>query len=327
MHLFWNDPAVRLTGRWSRNNVGLAVTTTAGAYLEIAFHGDMALLHFDMTYCTAPVPHLWLQVDNGAMIEAPVDAHMRVATKDFGEHVLRVIYKSGVEAFHRWYAPLAGRIAFMGVDVEARGKLPDDKRRLIEFVGDSITEGILIDVDYSGTHTYAPEVYNRVFQDDVCAAYAWMTADQLNLRPIIMGYGAVGLTRSGSGNVPRIGIAYPQVFDGCPYTGEHPDIIVINHGANDRGAAPETYISRYSELVDLIHNLHPNARIVCLSAFCGAFVSELSAFVTRYNAEHETPIFFIDSTGWVPMEPLHPLREGHRTIAAHLSAALRELPL
>lgn len=325
MYLFWNDPAVRLTGRWSRTNAGLAVATTTGAYLEIAFRGEMALMHFDMNYAETPVPHLWIQVDDGAMTEAPVDRHMRIQASGRGNHVVRVIFKSAVEAYHRWYAPLSGRVAFQGVDVEARGELAEDPRPIIEFVGDSITEGILIDVDYSGTPAYSPEVLNRVYQDDVCAAYAWLTAETLNLRPIIMGYGAVGLTRSGSGNVPRVGVAYPQVFDGCPYAGEHPNIVVINHGANDSASTPDRYIARYGELVDLIREIHPEAKIVCLSAFCGNFAADLDAFVQRYNETHDTPIYFINSTGWVPREPLHPLRAGHRAIAAHLSEALRAI--
>lgn len=285
----------------------------------------MALLHFDMSYCTEPVPHLWIQVDGGAMTEVPVDHHLRVRACGDGNHVVRVIYKSGVEAFHRWYAPLVARVAFQGAEADAPGELPEDRRPIIEFVGDSITEGVLIDVDYSKSPAYPQDVYNRVYQDDVCATYAWLTAEALNLRPIMMGYGAVGLTRSGSGNVPPAIVAYPQVYDRCAYTGEHPDIVVVNHGANDRGAPTERYIAEYARLIDLIRTTHPNAVLCSLGAFCGAFAGELREFAAQYNATHDSPLHFIDSTGWVPPEPLHPLRGGHRVIASHLSKALRDI--
>ena len=36
-------------------------------------------------------------------------------------------------------------------------------------------------------------------------------------------------------------------------------------------------------------------------------------------------VHFIDSTGWVPVEPLHPLRPGHRTIAEHLAAEIKKI--
>ena len=325
MYIYWNDPAVRLTGRWSRNNTELAVATATGSYIEAAFRGEMALLHFDMSYCTTPVPHLWVQVDGGAMVEIPVDHHLRIRAQGDGNHVIRLIYKSGVEAFHRWYAPLDARVAFKGLEADAPGILPEDKRPIVEFVGDSITEGVLIDVDYAKTPAYPVDMYNRVYQDDVCATYAWLTAEKLNLRPIMMGYGAVGTTRSGSGNVPRVGMAYPQVFDGVLYKGEHPDYVVINHGANDRAATPDKYIAAYSELVDMVHELHPQATICCLGAFCGAFARELGSFVAKYNETHDTPIHFIDSTGWVPLDPLHPLRGGHKVISAHLAEELGKI--
>ena len=38
-------------------------------------------------------------------------------------------------------------------------------------------------------------------------------------------------------------------FDGVPYTGEKPDIVLINHGANDRAACAEEYIQRYGCLL------------------------------------------------------------------------------
>lgn len=325
MYMYCNDPSVRLTGRWSRDNSGLAIATATGSYFEFAFRGEMALMHFDMSYCTEPAPHLWVQVDGGPMIETAMAHHLRVRAQGTGNHVVRVIYKSGVEGFHRWYAPLDARVAFKGVEADAPGELPEDKRPIIEFVGDSITEGVLIDPDYSRSPAYPNDVYNRVYQNDVCATYAWLTAEKLNLRPIMMGYGAVGTTRSGSGSVPAAAIAYPQVFDGCPYTGEHPDIVVINHGANDRGAPAEKYLAAYRELVELIEKKHPDAQIIFLGAFCGAFAKELGALAETLNAAREKAIFFIDTTGWVPLEPLHPLRGGHQVIAEHLSSELSRL--
>ena len=60
-----------------------------------------------------------------------------------------------------------------------------------------------------------------------------------------------------------------------------PDIVVINHGANDRGAPAEEYIARYEELVDMIFERTPNAIVVCLGAFCGAFDQEIGEFAEK----------------------------------------------
>lgn len=337
MFIHWYDPAVRLTGRWTRlsrdgddchvfvqPSAACTTTTAAGSYFELAFKGELAVLKFDTGYGEVRLPHLWIQVDGGAAIEVPVDRFIRIMANGDGNHIVKVTYKGGQEQQPRWYAPVIGAISFIGAEADAPGELPVDDRRIIEFIGDSITEGVLIDVD-SETCFHPIDQFNRPYQDDNCATYASLTAQRLNLRPIFQAYGAVGLTRSGCGAVPRAGLIYPYVYDGVPYTGEKPDIIVINHGANDRGTNAEEYIARYGELIDQLRENTPDAIIVCLTAFCGGFDAEVVAFVEKYNQTHEKPIHCISSKGWVPLEPLHPLRDGHRTIADHLTPLLKEI--
>lgn len=338
MFIHWYDDCVRLTGRWSRLTKSpqdpktyiqppyLATTTTApGSYFELAFEGDCARLHFDLGFLGQPFPHLYISVDGGAKVEVPVDRYLRVETEEYGKHVIRVLYKGGMEMLPRWHAPLMGAIAFIGAEVDAPAELPEDNRKLIEFVGDSITEGVLTDADYSKRPAHTLDQHCRVYQDDNCATYAALTAKKLNLRAMFQAYGAVGLTRSGCGSVPRAGLIYPYVFDGLEYTGEKPDIVVINHGANDRAASAEEYITRYNELIDIIRERNPEAIIVCLGAFCGAFDAEIGEFVEKYNASHDKKIHFVSTKGWIPLDPLHPLRDGHRTVAEHLIPLLRDI--
>ncbi len=336
MFIHWNDPAVRLTGRWTRLNqdgadnhifvqpsAACTTTSAAGSYFELAFRGETALLLFDLGLLNQSYPHLWIQVDGGARIEAPVDRYLRVMANGGGNHVVKVSYKGGVEQLPRWYAPMMGAISFCGAEADAPGELPEDNRRIIEFIGDSITEGVLIDVDPD--HPFKVDQLNRPYQDDNAATYASLTADALNLRPIFQAYGAVGLTRAGCGSVPRAGLIYPYCYDGVPYTGEKPDIVMINHGANDRAASAEEYIARYAELIDMIRANTPDAIIICLTAFCGGFDQDVQDFAAKYNETHEKPIHCISSKGWVPLEPLHPLRDGHKIIAKHLIPKVREI--
>lgn len=338
MFIHWYDPAVRLTGRWTRlakdgadchvyvqPSAAFTTTTAPGSYFELAFRGDSALLYFDLGYLPNPAPHLWIEVDSGAAIEVPVDRYLRIMANGDGNHIVRVTYKGGMEQLPRWYAPLMGAISFVGAEAEAAGELPEDNRKIIEFIGDSITEGVLIDVDYAEVQPNLIDQFNRPYQDDNRATYASLTAARLNLRPIFQAYGAVGLTRAGCGSVPRAGLIYPYVYDGVPYTGEKPDIIVINHGANDRGTTAEEYIARYAEFIDMLRENTPDAVIVCLTAFCGGFDSDVVAFVEQYNKTHDKPIHCISSKGWVPLEPLHPPREGHRIIADHFAPLLKEI--
>jgi lysophospholipase L1-like esterase len=186
----------------------------------------------------------------------------------------------------------------------------------------------LIDADFhSGDEslsTYIDSVM-RCYQDDVCATYAWLTAEALDLRPIFMGYGAVGVTRAGCGNVPEASKSYPYNFENSPINHKNADYIVINHGANDRPKGVELYLQKYEELLDVIRAHNPASQIIALSAFCGAFHAELGEMIARYNQKHGCDVRFIDSNGWIPVEPLHPLRDGHRTVAEHLVSRLKEI--
>ena len=192
-------------------------------------------------------------------------------------------------------------------------------------MGDSITEGVLIDADYAEKPAYTWDQHNRVYQDDVTATYGWLTAEALNLRPVMMGYGAVGATRGGCGGVVKAASAYPFVYDGVPYAGEAPDYVVINHGANDRGAGAEKYLAGYEELLDAIAEKHPRAVLVALSPFCGAYAAELEALCKSYSEKHGRTVHFINGGVWIPAEPLHPLRGGHKIVAEHLIPALKAI--
>ena len=328
MRLSYTHESIRLTGRWDTSNPAFAETTNPGAYLEFAFSGKMALAIFDIEGNNAdPRLHLWIEVDGSARVESVIDRYLRIVAPTDGTHVCRIIFKSSTEVHRRWYAPLQNKISFVGVDVDAPATLPEDARKTIEFVGDSITEGVLIDVDFAGEsqNLFPADALNRVYQDDSCATYAWLTSEALGLRPIVMGYGAVGVTKSGQGRVPAAPLAYPYNFDGSPITRPEPNFILINHGANDRKTTAEEYLACYGKLLDVVRSLNPNAKLISLSAFCGAHHEELGAFIEAYNDTHGDDIFFIDSTGWVAPEPLHPLRDGHKTIAEHLAKLLADV--
>lgn len=321
MFLDINSKSVRFTGRWDTSGTA-AVTTAPGGMIEIAFRGRAAVLKFNTEMNMQPYPHLWISVDNGAKTEVPVDRIIRIEAASEGEHLIRVIYKSAVEIQHRWHHPLIGKLCFEGAEADGAGELPEDNRKIIEFIGDSITEGVLIDAFYQFE---ANDQFNRPVQDDSTATYAYLTAEALGMKPVIMGYGAVGVTRGGCGSVPKAAEAYPYNFEGSPAKSQGSDIIVINHGANDRGNTAEEYTSEYIGLLRTVREINPNAKIVVLTAFCGVYPKELKAAVDRFNAENNDCIGFIDTDGWLPPDPLHPLRDGHKTAAERLTAELKKM--
>jgi len=322
MFFTYQDPSIRYTGRFAEYDGAMTATAT-GSVIEIAFTGPEILLHFDIRRNEHPYPHLWLCMDGGCRTEAPLSRYLRLEAED-GPHLLTVIFKSAKEQQPRFFHPLVGKISFLGYDAQGSGTVPEDNRKTLEVVGDSITEGVLID-DHLTSEIAQTGQDNRVYQDDVTATYASLTAKNLNLKLLNMGYGAVGVTRSGCGAYPKAAEGYPYCFEGCPVSYGHPDYILINHGANDR--RPENavhYTEEYRKLLDLIHSTHPDAKIFCLSPFCGAFVPELSALIEAYNLENRTDIVFISSEGWISPDPLHPRRDGHKTVSEHLTKILKQ---
>ncbi len=325
----YRHESVRLTGRWNVSDPECVTTTALGSYIEICFSGEMATLMFDTYGCRDPFPHLWIQLDGGAMVETVIDDYLKVRANGEGPHICKIIYKSTTEGYRRWSAPLQSKVCFRGYIADGAGKLGNDDRRTIEFVGDSITEGVLVDANYYGdggeNKFYDITPLNRVYQDDACATYAWLTAEALDLRQINMGYGAVGVTRAGVGRVPSAPEAYPYNYDGSPITRPSPDFILINHGANDRGAGVERYLECYGKLLRVIRSYNPNSKIIALSAFCGFARKELGDFIKDYNEKNGEDISFIDGGAWVPAEPVHPLRDGHKVIADRLVPILRDI--
>ena len=88
---------------------------------------------------------------------------------------------------------------------------------------------------------------------------------------------------------------------------------------------PDTYLEKYEELLDLIRSMNPDATIISLSAFCGAHHEELGAMIEAYNQKNNCKVHFIDSFGWIPEKPLHPLRDGHTAVAKNLIPLLGKI--
>ena len=315
----FDNENIRYTGRWGVNESAMAATAT-GSYFEFAFSGDCCIMYFNLTYSARPYNHIYISIDGGAKVEAELNAFIKLRAGK-GEHTVTVINKSAMEMHHRFHLPLDGKVAFKGFEAENILPLKADNRKTIEFIGDSITEGVLVYDDRLNMYPTGQE--NRVFNDDVTETYAWKTAENLNLRPLFGAYGAVGLTHGGCGGYPDAITAYPYAFEGCKVNFAEPDYVLCNHGANDRGR--ENYFERYELFLNTVRELRPNSKIFVLGAFCGFKADELADFVEDYNKKHGDNVTYISSKGWVPVEPTHPLCDAHTHIANSLTEILKKL--
>lgn len=322
MFMSYNDKSVRLTGRFYREKDGVS-TTACGSYIELAFKGDYVILHFDMSDLVPSYPLIYLQIDDGDLSGAGVAARIYLRTKSKGSHKLKIIFQSAVEVQSRWYAPVEAKICFEGYEAEQPDELEVTNQKTITFIGDSITEGILI---HPKETPFGKKSMDRVYQNDVTRTYAWQVANHFNLRPTFCGYGAVGLTRPGSGDVPKAADMYEYCVDKVKWEEAYtPDYIMINHGCNDRGAEAAEYLAEYENFLKYLTAKYPDTEIIILSPFVGAFHEELGEFVKAFNENNNSDILYIDSFGWVPKDPLHPLVAGHAKIADEVIKILSKL--
>ena len=315
--------SIRYTGRWAKRE-DAAITTAAGAMIDLAFCGKTCVLKFDVNMNFEPFPHIYIQLDNGTKIETRIEHYIRIETPQSGNHTLKIIFKSSMEDQQRWYEPLVAKISFIGFEADEEGSLPEDNRKIIEFIGDSITEGTWVDehrLPYGDRCNHR----NMVFQNDSTATYAYLTAEALGMKPHIMGYGSVGITKSGGGGVPKVAEAYPYYFHNNPAEPSGAEIIVINHGANDFMANAQQYTEGYKELLGIVRKINPEAKIIVVSAYLERFNNELGEMIERYNTPENDNVFFINSKGWIPKEPIHPPRDGHKIVAKLLTDKIKEI--
>lgn len=317
----FQDHRIRYTGRWAAYE-NTMTATAPGARFSLRFTGEMALLVFGIHLLQDPAPHLYIRVDGGALVESTLERFIRIRTAP-GTHTVQVIFKSAVEAFPRWHTPLTNRISFEGVETDELNELPPQTGKILEVLGDSITEGVLVDPDREPLRR---DPYDRPFQDDVKATYGWLTAEKLGLIPHIIGYGGMGVTHGGGGGVEKAADIYPYCFAGTPTDAAyHPDYVLINYGTNDHLASPEEFKEGYTALLDAICTAHPQAKIFAMSTFRGVHESSLEELIPVYNDTHGSQIIFINGSHWLPLDPLHPMRDGHRLAAEKLAEVLRPL--
>ena len=320
MFFDYNHPSIEYTGRFADFD-GKKQTVLCGSVIKIAFKGDYILLNFDTSENESPMPHVYLSLDGGAKVEAALDKFLRVEAT-YGEHQLSVIFKSKKSIQERFKTPTVGKMAFIGYYAENSAALLPDERRTVEIIGDSITEGQLVDSDLIVTPEDDQNMYP--YQNDATASYAWLTAKALGLRLIQVGHGGAAVTRTAV-KLPRAIDFYDFCFEHAPVAYKSPDYVIINYGANDVKSEAKDFVDAYRELLTKIRKKHQSATIIVLAPFVGAFSEELSMLVSSFNENNADTVSFIDTSGWIAKEPLHPLRETHKIIAERLVAELKNI--
>ncbi len=223
----------------------------------------------------------------------------------------------------------------------------EEKAKLIEFVGDSITCGYGVD-DENKDHHFSTAT------EDATKAYAIKTAQLLDVDyslvsisgyGIITGYSADGEKKSESQIIPKyytkLGFSYanPKMASSeWDFAGNRqPDVIVVNLGTNDDSYCKqvperqEEYIAGYVAFLKTIRENNPDAVIVCALGIMGDNLYPcVEEAVARYSAE--TGDTNIDTLHFTPQLPSdgyaadwHPTEATHEKAAAKLAEKLGEI--
>ncbi len=303
-----DDPAFNYYGRWQTGRT-TAISINSGALLEFAYTGEDCTLVFDVTGFTH-FPAIFIQVDNGAIARTtlsptvttvpvtPPYASVPAGSPPYAvvssrHHLVRCwsathsLYLT--EAAGMQWATLNGGMKFLGVSLNDGTLLPlPYHARQIEFLGDSITQGLRL--LYTGTD-------DDTGQQLPYANWPQLTAELLGMRPVVTGFGGQGLTTAGTCGAPNVDTAFSWLYDGAPYTpAVQPRMTVIYHGTNDN-VSPDEFAERYTILLGTVARAYPDSRVF---AICPHNQIDYASAIRHAVVVHANPnMHFLDYSSGV----------------------------
>lgn len=317
----------QLYGRWDTSKPGKAVTVNSGSHVTASFSGTGISAKFDTSANTGVAPTVSFRIDDGELVEKEISPTLQLASGlTAGEHHLLLFVRGMSEFDARWTPPLVSSTTFTGFSVDGGTLVPQARpvRTKIEFLGDSITEGVAV-------HDKGPTGQSSAnWRTDGVRNYASLTAQQLGFEWRQVGFGRQGLTVGGNGGVPKAQDAFNLFYAGAPRDDWQPDFVVINQGTNDRATDGATFGPLYGNFLGIVRAGYASAKIVALRPLVGDFGSEIEAQVKAKNQAGDAKIFYVDTAGWTASgdftDGVHPNESGSVKIATKLKAAIEALP-
>jgi len=317
---------IRFFGRWDLRAPERAITVNSGSYLLAQFSGSSISARFDVATNLPPLPVLTWRIDKGNWQYGEIAPELQLGKGlAAGPHTLWLMVRGLDEHQNRWKAPLVASVTFLGPDV-AGGQilkpLPewDAPKLKIEFLGDSITEGVLV----GGPHEEAKSTW--AWTSNALDSWVGQTALALGAMWRQVGFGATGINHGGSGGAIAAQDSFNFFYDGCPRDDWQPDLVVINQGTNNGGDNGANYLPLYGKYLATIRAAYPKAKIAAVRPFCGAQADSIKGAVDAARAAGDREIYFIDTTGWYS-GVLHPGAADCTKIAAKMVDALKNTVL
>jgi lysophospholipase L1-like esterase len=302
------DPNLHFAGRWDRSDPTTYVGNWESPYVETGFTGTTAKATIrDAATVYASIDHGPVATFSG--VSGTID--LTPTPLADGEHSVLLTYRTGeLDTCAIWPSPCA---TFQGFtfDQGARTLPLPPRRKVVEFVGDSITVGAL-----SSKNTVT--------------SYSWLTGEQL-------GADHTNIARSGAclvqlSNCFGIGASFGKQtiggttdWDFSRYTA---DAVVINLGTNDagRGVSGPDFQAAYVDLLRQARAKYPHAALFAFETFRQRYLAETQAAVQTLTDAGDANVFYINTEGWLTdadyVDGGHPNDGGHAKIAQRLAPIL-----
>ncbi|WP_241757812.1 SGNH/GDSL hydrolase family protein [Myxococcus landrumensis] len=290
------DPKVQYLGRTYRSPLGV-VFSHPGVTIRVRFRGDAVRVRLDDAGVGGETGTNYFDV----VVDGSPPRLLEVRPGEF-TYPLASGLEVGVHTVEltRRTESLVGASTLMALEVHGELLEPPSRPALrMEFVGDSITCGYGTEVSViPGTPPWrAPTFTSR--NQNPRRSYGWLAATQLGAEPVFICYSGHGIYRNldmtTSGLVPAIyELAVPDHPHTWDFTGESPDVIVLNAGTNDTFAGSgtqaflpdeNTFKAAYRLFLERLRVLHPRAHIICtLGSMTDGFKrSEVNGSVTAVH--------------------------------------------
>jgi lysophospholipase L1-like esterase len=320
------DSKIQFAGRWDRRKPDRAITVNSGSNVIARFDSTSLVARFDLTRNKPPLPTIAWKIDDDAQWrESEVAASVDLGRDlKLGPHTIYLVVRGLDEHQPRWSEPLTASVTFLGFELSSNGRFvdpPPEPKLKIEFLGDSITEGVRVHDKQPGRESWA-------WQTDGLQAWPAQTALRLGAQWRQVGFGAVGVTKPGSGGVPPAPDSFDWFYEGCPRDDWQPTLVVINHGTNDRNANSDQFRPAYATYLARIRKAYPQAKILALRPFAGTHADDIRAEVDARKDSGDKRIRFIDTTGWLNRDDftdgVHPNAGAGPKVADKMSKIIKD---
>lgn len=300
-------------GRWfdkDVNGVTCKATFSQGAEFYFKVSGT-SKVWLKLHSTASPAPVIAVSTDGGfpKRMTTVKEGRLLIAENlSESEHTFRIIVDGFNEYQEKWTSAMG--FVLECPEVENGGTITGllTTNPVILYYGDSITEGI--NVLGTGSTPDSNSASNE---------YPFIASHLLNAVSYTNGFGASGVTRGGSGGVPKCLDVIDSLYSGMPLAETPaPAAIVVNHGHNDPTSDSAAFTEAYTAVLKRLRAKYPNTPIFAVSPFAGMHNADIKAVV---EALGDNNVFFVDkpSFSYTTSDGAHPDKNGAKALGTYLA--------